>query len=77
MPCSLVHGYKHVGGMYRLYLRINVPPKRWQPLTRLHDVTTRKTTSDIYYKSLKTKCSVKYLALRKMYTGLGIITQIT
>jgi hypothetical protein len=35
MLISLVYGYQHFGGTYRLHLQLltNVPPKDWQPPT--------------------------------------------
>jgi hypothetical protein len=47
-PCSLLGGHQRFVGTYYLHIQGYIPSKICQPLTRPHDVTTQKITSDVF-----------------------------
>jgi hypothetical protein len=47
-PCCLVSYNQRFGGIYRLHLQGEAPPKRWLPPTEPHSVRIQQTTIDIF-----------------------------
>lgn len=45
--CSIIGSYQCFKGMYYLHLWCCILLQHWQSLTRLHDITTLKTTVKI------------------------------